>query len=116
MRRRALLPLLGLALTAFPASAQDGAKVFNMRCKSCHGAVSTPMGPALSRVAGAKIAGRADFKYSTALKAKTGIWDAGALDAFLTAPGKYAPGTKMMVGVPQPADRAAVIAYLATLK
>ncbi len=116
MPRRILTPLIGLALLASPAAAQDGAKVFNMRCKSCHAVASTPMGPSLKGVAGAKIAGRTDFKYSTGLKAKTGVWDATALDAFLTAPARYAPGTKMMVGVPQTGDRAAVIAYLNTLK
>ena len=116
MRRPALLLSIILALSASSAAAQDGSKIFALRCKSCHAAVSSPMGPTLSGVFGAKIAGRDDFRYSPGLKAKTGVWDAVELDAFLTAPSRYAPGTKMMVGVPQAADRAALTAYLKSVK
>lgn len=108
----ALLAILGAA----PAQAADGARVFQLQCKTCHGAKSTAMGPALAGVAGAKIAARSDFSYSPALKAKDGTWTDANLDAYLAAPAKFAPGTRMMVGVAKPDDRAAVIAYLKTLK
>ena len=75
------------------------------------------MGPSLAGVAGRKIAGLADFKYSAGLTAKAGApWTDASLDAFLTTPAKFAPGTKMMTGVTNPADRAAVVAYLKGLK
>lgn len=116
---RRLLAILAFAglLTGSPALAADGAKTFQFQCKTCHGAKSTPMGPSLAGVAGRKIAGLADFKYSAGLTAKAGApWTDASLDAFLTAPAKFAPGTKMMTGVTNPADRAAVVAYLKGLK
>lgn len=111
-----LAAALALGLSAGPALAADGARTFQLQCKTCHGAKSTAMGPALAGVAGAKIAGRADFTYSTALKAKAGTWTDASLDAYLAAPAKFAPGGKMLVAVANSADRAAVIAYLKTLK
>ncbi|MDB5417315.1 MAG: cytochrome c family protein [Phenylobacterium sp.] len=105
-----------LSLAAGPALAQDGAALFNMQCKMCHQAASTSLAPALTGVAGAKIAARPDFTYSPALKAKEGTWTDANLDAFLTAPMTFAPGTRMPVSVPADDARAAIIAYLHTLK
>ena len=118
MTRRvlAILAFAGL-LTGSPALAADGAKTFQLQCKTCHGAKSTPMGPSLAGVAGRKIASLADFKYSAGLTAKSGAtWTDANLDAYLAAPAKFAPGTKMMTGVANPADRAAVVAYVKALK
>lgn len=114
-----ILPALALAaglLSAVPAAAADGAKVFNLQCRACHGAKSTVAGPSLNGVAGRKIAGLSDFAYSQALKAKGGTWSDAALEAYLTAPGKFAPGGRMITAVAAPADRAALIAYMKTLK
>lgn len=118
------LPALALAaglsaaglLSAVPAAAADGAKTFNLQCRTCHTAKSTVAGPSLNGVAGRKVAGLSDFAYSAALKAKGGTWTDSALDAYLAAPGKFAPGGRMITAVAAPADRAAVIAYLKTLK
>ncbi|CAN5778544.1 cytochrome c family protein [soil metagenome] len=118
MTRRvlAILAIAGL-LTGSPALAADGAKTFQFQCKTCHAAKSSPMGPSLAGVAGRKIASLSDFKYSAGLTAKAGAtWTDANLDAFLTAPAKFAPGTKMPSGVAAPADRAAVVAYLKGLK
>lgn len=109
--------VLALALTASPAAAADGARTFQLQCKTCHAEASTPMAPSLKGVFGARIAGRADFKYSPALKAKAGTWDAAALDAYLKAPAAFAPGGRMMtMGLTKAEDRAAVIEHLKTLK
>ncbi|HEX5379319.1 MAG TPA: c-type cytochrome [Phenylobacterium sp.] len=107
-----------LLLAAQPglAHAADGAKIFQLQCKTCHQAKSTPAGPSLGGVAGRKIAGLGDYAYSPALKAKAGTWTDADLDAFLTAPAKFAPGNKMPAALPGAADRAAVIAYMKTLK
>lgn len=110
------LSVATLGLAAGPAFAQDGAQLFAMQCKMCHGPVSTVMAPALAGVAGAKIAARPDFTYSPALKAKDGAWTDANLDAFLKAPMAFAPGTRMPVSVPDDASRAAIIGYLHTLK
>ena len=114
--RIAALALALLTLSATPVLAADGAKTFLLQCKTCHAAKSSLMGPALAGVAGAKIAGRSDFAYSSGLKAKAGTWNDANLEAYLTAPTKFAPGSRMPQGVANPADRAAVIGYLKTLK
>ena len=95
--------------------ASKGAKVFK-KCKSCHnvdpgGLDST--GPALYGVVGNDIASKDGFKFSAAMTGLEGNWTYEALDAYLTKPGKYAPGTNMnFVGLKKPEDRAAVIEYL----
>ena len=116
MIRTALGLAAALSLTAGLAHAADGAKLFQLQCKTCHQAKSTPMGPSLGGVAGRPIASLSDFTYSAGLKAKGGTWTDAALDAYLTSPAKFAAGTKMPAAVPAAADRAAVIAYLKTLK
>ena len=55
---------------------------------------------------GRRIAGLSDLSYSAGLKAKGGTWTAANLGAFLAAPSAFAPGSKMFVSVPAPADRA----------
>ena len=77
--------------------AARGAKVFK-KCKSCHnvepgGAHST--GPALYGVVGDDIGSKGGFKYSAAITGLEGNWTYEALDAYLTKPSKYAPGTAM---------------------
>jgi cytochrome c len=105
-----------IALSGGAAQAADGAKIFQLQCKTCHQAKSTPMGPSLSGVAGRAVASLSDFKYSPALTAKGGTWTDANLDAYLAAPGKFAPGGKMPAALPGAPDRAAMIAYLKTLK
>jgi|APAra7269096979_1048534.scaffolds.fasta_scaffold41756_2 cytochrome c len=104
---------LALSLAAAPALAADGAQIFNLQCKMCHGGSS--MGPSLAGVAGAPVASKT-FAYSAGLKGKGGTWTDANLDAFLKSPPAFAPGTKMMISVPNPENRAAVIGYLKTLK
>lgn len=119
MRRLStVVTALAVAALATPAFAADGAKVYQAQCKSCHqGAKSTPMAPTLSKVAGRKIASLGDFKYSNGLKAKSAeAWTDANLNTFLSGPMKFAPGTKMPIMVAKADDRAAVIAYLKTLK
>jgi cytochrome c len=102
-----------MSLAAAPALAADGAQLFNMQCKMCHGGSS--IGPSLVGVAGGKIAA-GSFAYSAALKAKKGAWTDENLDAFLKAPAAFAPGSKMAISVPNDLNRAAIIGYLKTLK
>jgi cytochrome c len=50
------------------------------------------------------------------MKKKDGPWTAEDLEAFLTKPATYAPGTKMaFAGLSSPSERAAVIKYLNSL-
>ncbi|HMI19983.1 MAG TPA: cytochrome c family protein [Sphingomonas sp.] len=104
---------------AFYMSQGDAAKgedVFK-KCAACHNADkggANALGPNLYGVVGdAAATGRGGFAFSDALKAKGGKWDFDSLNAWLTSPKAYAPGTKMtFAGLSNPQDRANVIAYL----
>lgn len=109
--------LLLAAAAATPVLAADGAEVFAAQCRMCHSGPSTSLAPSLDGVAGAKIAGRDDFSYSPALKAKDGTWTDDNLNALLKGPADFAPGTRMFVSPPlSDENRGAVIEYLKTLK
>lgn len=113
IRTAALAALLSLA--AAPALAADGEQLFTLQCKMCH--AGSVMGPSLAGVAGGPIAAKPGFAYSPALKAKADqTWTDANLDAFLKGPAAFAPGTKMFAAVPAEDARAALIAYLKTLK
>lgn len=107
-------PIAERLRTADPAA---GAVAFRA-CTACHtigeGGPDTD-GPNLFGVVGGPVAGRRErFAYTSALRAVGGVWDAAKLDAWLTDPQKLAPGTKMaFAGLPDPKQRADVIAYLA---
>jgi cytochrome c len=56
------------------------------------------------------------FYYSEANRRSGLTWDPGTLDLYLTKPRQVVPGTLMTFpGLPDPKQRADVIAYLATL-
>jgi cytochrome c2 len=107
------------AATAQPAPAGDaarGATLFEDRCASCHVARGGGQGPSLVGVFGRKAAAAPAFRYSPAL-ARAGLtWTAANLDRFLAGPGKLVPGTAMLIVIANPAQRADLIRYLATLK
>lgn len=88
-------------------------------CVACHSFTDggrNGIGPNLYGVVGTKIGEKADYSFSTALKAKPGNWTFAQLDEWLTKPSAYAPGTKMtFVGVANAKDRADIIDYLRTL-
>jgi cytochrome c len=98
------------------ADVNKGADTFK-QCGACHTVNqggANGIGPNLYAVVGDAVAqGRGGFPFSDALKTKGGKWDFDALNAWLTSPRKYAPGTKMtFAGLGKPDDRANVIAYL----
>ena len=92
-----------------------GEKVFKA-CKSCHTAAEggkNATGPNLWAVVGRKQASVEGFKYSDAMAALGGMWDAATLDAFLADPKGKVPGTKMtFAGVKDATDRTNLIAWL----
>ncbi len=100
------------------ADAAAGEKVFG-KCKSCHKLDgSDGIGPHLNGVVGRAKAASAGFGYSDALVAMAAdAWTPENLNAFLTNPKAYAPGTKMsFAGLPKIDDRANLVAYLATVQ
>lgn len=112
---------LALAFAAMPLSAQaqddavKGKTLFN-RCFACHAPTAqNKIGPGLAGIAGRAAGAAVGFKYSKALAASGITWSDDKLDTFLTAPAKAVPGTAMTIGVPNPADRSDIIAYLKTL-
>ena len=116
MVRFASAVLIAATLGSSPALAADGAQLFAQQCKICHQGSSSPLAPSLAGIAGKDKGSRTDFTYSAGLKAKAGTWTDADLDQWLKSPGAFVPGTKMVVAVPDAANRAALIAYLHTLK
>jgi len=115
----------GLAAVALITSAQAQdkpiAEVFQKKCMTCHGPVAPKggvQGPSLKGVYGRKIASLKGYVYSDGMKAAAakGKWTPANLDAYLTKPKDFAPGTRMLVGVGDPAQRKAIIDHLKTVK
>ena len=110
----AALPALGQDAASTPDA---GALVYRQRCQNCHALppAKSPLGPSLVGVVG-RPAASGEFAYSSALKATDLIWNDAALDRYIAAPTREVPGTRMILGLPDAKQRAAVIAYLATLR
>ena len=71
-------------------------------------------GPTLAGVIGRKAGSLPGFAYSADMRAAAWEWTPGLLDTFLAAPRKAVRGTTMMFpGLKDPADRAAVVCYVA---
>nr|WP_258123896.1 c-type cytochrome [Mesorhizobium onobrychidis] len=118
-RARASLAALlsaGCLLLPTAASAQqaDGERLFRQRCGACHSLEpgQNRAGPHLSGVIGRKAGSVEGARYSAALRESDIVWDGGTLDTFLAAPRQMVPGTSMTVGVPNAAQRTAIILYL----
>ena len=119
---RALLAGAALAfIVATTASAADpaaGQKVFKSQCSICHSVAKgrNIIGPSLFGVVGRKAGTEPGFSYSKA-NANSGLtWDEATLEKYLADPQKMVPGTKMTyAGLKNDAERADLIAYLATL-
>ena len=93
-----------------------GEAVFK-KCAACHVAAAggaNGIGPNLWAVLGEPIGkGAGGFAFSAALSGKGGTWDWKSMDAWLSSPRAFAPGTKMtFAGLGDPQDRANVIVYL----
>jgi cytochrome c len=91
-------------------------KLLFLRCASCHdvtAGASPKIGPNLMGVVGRKAGSLPGYDYSPAMKRQTFTWDEAMLDRWLTRPTEVVPGTAMaFAGVPDAADRAAIIEYL----
>jgi cytochrome c2 len=97
-----------------------GATLAQAQCGPCHSfqpGAGARVGPDLFGVTQRPIASTTGFAYSPALKAhQGGRWDPATLNAFLTSPSGFAPGTRMAFGgIAADQDRRDVIAYLQSL-
>ncbi len=98
------------------ASVDKGADIFK-KCGACHNAEkggAAGIGPNLYGVVGGPHDHMPGFSYSDAMqKTANAKWGWDELNAWLTSPKTYVPGTKMaFAGISKVEDRAAVIAYL----
>ena len=108
-------PIEKLLATASVQKGEAAAK----KCQACHTlAKGEPnrVGPNLWGVVGDHKGEGRGFNFSAAMKAKGGTWTDDDLNAFLTSPKGFIPGTAMgFAGIPKESERADVIAYLHTL-
>jgi len=108
-------PIEKLLASASVEKGEQAAK----KCVACHTFTKggpNRVGPNLWGIVNRPKASEAGFAYSDAIKTKGGNWTIDDLNAFLTSPRGYAPGTKMtFVGLPRGTERADIIAYLNSL-
>ena len=95
----------------------NGKTAFDASCSACHTteAGKNGFGPSLAGVFGRRSGSLAGYNFSTAMANAGLTWDAPTLDAFLTNTTAKVPGTNMQFAVPDPTQRANLIAYLETL-
>ena len=120
IKKLAVLAAIGFAValssgvSSTSAYAASGEKVFK-KCKACHKFGKSGIGPDLAGIVGRK-AGTMKFKYSKAMKAKSGeglVWTEDNLDAFLKKPKAFIKKTRMaFAGVKKENDRKALIEFL----
>lgn len=95
-------------------------QMLSRACMACHtfdkGGVNK-IGPNLFNIMGGPKAHIDAFAYSDAMKNKGGTWSIDDMNQWLWKPRKFIPGNKMVyVGMKKPEDRAALIAWMQTLK
>lgn len=104
-----------------PKADIERGKLIASGCEIFHGVPSSdrPLGengPNLWGVWGGPAASDSDYEYSRFLVEADLVWDVDTLNDYLHGPYKFLPGTsKIMMGIEDDADRAALISYLATL-
>ncbi|MBD8678535.1 c-type cytochrome [Sphingomonas sp. CFBP 13720] len=118
-RLKAAGPNPDLAAMLRVASADAGRGQFG-RCAACHtiGKGGQALaGPNLHGIMGRAVAADARFGYTQALIDWGGRWDDARMDAWLAAPSRQVPGTRMAFGgIADPLTRADLIAYLKTAR
>lgn len=115
VRRAWLACALAAAAIGAAQAAPDalhGAQVY-ARCLACHALAYDRVGPRHCGLLGRPAGSVPGFGYSPAMKNSRLTWDEKTLNLFLAQPLKTVPGTSMTYdGVPDPKDRADLIAYL----
>jgi len=105
--------------TVLPVADLAAGEAAFARCQACHTITAggaDGIGPHLYGVVGRGVGSVGGFAYSDAMVAHRGeapVWDLDALDAFITAPQRDVPGTKMsFAGLRDEQTRINLIAYL----
>ena len=102
------------------ANVDTGRTLVQRQCAACHKVAEgggNGVGPNLYGIVGRHHAAVEGFNYSAANKALAEkVWDYEAINAFIYAPARAMPGTRMaFAGLNNTQQRADVIAYLRTL-
>jgi cytochrome c len=110
--------LVAVASPAFAEGNADAGKRVFGKCIACHGTTEgrNGPGPSLVGVLGRPAGSVPGFNYSPALRGANITWSAEELDAFLANPREKVPNTRQPIAIPSAAERADIIAYLATLR
>lgn len=113
------LPAATTAQQAAAQAAKRGERAFQ-KCYACHALGADDegaQGPSLKGIVGRPVASQPGYAYSAAMKVharKQPRWTRAALDAFLADPQGAVPDNEMgFFGIKDPAERAALIDYLA---
>jgi cytochrome c2 len=121
---RTLIAVAVLLMSTGPVWAEDnlvwGKDRYEFRCAQCHaiGGSAAKSGPDLTDIVGRPAAALEGFKYSPAMieAGQAGVvWDLETLSKFIEKPRSVVNGSNMaFTGYREPADVAAVVAYIAT--
>ncbi len=111
-------PAVSLGTLLASADANKG-QAAAKACAACHDFTKggpNKVGPNLWDVVQRAPGSHEGYAYTDGMKAKSAEpWTYEALNTFLTAPGAYVKGTKMVLKIPKADVRANILAYLATL-
>ncbi|MEQ1510334.1 MAG: c-type cytochrome [Sphingopyxis sp.] len=94
--------------------ALNGAALYQSRCGGCHSIAANRVGPAHRGVVGRRAGSFAGYSYSPQLRGSNIVWTPANLDRWLQGPQAMVRGSRMFTTVANPAERAAIIAYLRT--
>ncbi|MCG6969348.1 MAG: c-type cytochrome [Gammaproteobacteria bacterium] len=125
--------ILVIAITSWPAFAlaAEAEKTYRFaekpwgldspagRCVVCHSLEKNGphrVAPNLWGIVGAPKAAKSWYNYSSALRAKDGVWTEQELDQFLADANQFAPGSTKSIKVKDAAERKAIIDFLKTLQ
>lgn len=111
----------GLSVQAQAAGdAEAGATLFKRICGGCHQVGESArgsFGPQLNGVFGRPSGSTTDYQYSDAMKSAGIVWTRETLTAYLEAPKKVVPGTRMIFwGLSDPEKIDNLLAYLQTFQ
>ena len=105
MKPAALLTLALILATGFTGTAavaagdaEAGSRLFSKTCGGCHSVGENArggFGPQLNGIIGRPAGTTADYQYSDAMKNAGIVWTRETLTAYLEAPKKVVPGTRM---------------------
>jgi cytochrome c len=111
-----ILVLVLVALAAVRAAGagevERGAALYERRCGACHALDANRVGPRHRGLYGRQAGSLSDYDYSPALRDAALIWDAAALDRWLSDPEALIPGQRMGFRLGKADERRDIIAYL----